>query len=119
MVAGLFEEIEKIFTGDKLEEEKQERTGLEGTMKSDDVGVCREGLMNRSLGKSQHSTSVVHRIYATRTSNSWAVSASSSRLAFDSTLIAYSRPYSVDWLPNDPSSRSMRPNAATWPSSEG
>ena len=64
MVASLFEEIEKIFTGDKLEEEKQERTGLEGTMKSDDVGMCREGLMNRSLSKLQHSTSVVHRIYA-------------------------------------------------------
>ena len=42
MVAGLFEEVEEIFTGDVLEEKKQEGRGLEGAMKSDDVGVGRE-----------------------------------------------------------------------------
>ena len=49
MVAGLFEEIKKVFTGDKLEEKKQKRRGLEGAMKRDDVGVGRERLVNRSL----------------------------------------------------------------------
>ncbi len=49
MVTGLFEEIKKVFTGDELEEEKQEGRGLESPMKGDDVGVCGEGLMYRSL----------------------------------------------------------------------
>ncbi len=42
MVAGLFKEIKKVFTGDKLEEKKQEGRGLESAMKRDDVGVGRE-----------------------------------------------------------------------------
>ena len=45
MVAGLFEKIKKVFTGDKLEKEKQERRGLEGAMKCDDVGVGRNGVV--------------------------------------------------------------------------
>ena len=49
MVAGLFKEIKKVFTGYKLEKKKQERGGLEGAMKCDDVGVGREGLMYRGL----------------------------------------------------------------------
>ena len=49
MVAGLFKEIKKVFTGYKLEKKKQERGGLEGAMKCDDVGVGRERLVNRSL----------------------------------------------------------------------
>ena len=49
VVAGLFEKIEKIFTGYELEKKKQERRGLEGAMKRDDVGVGRERLMNRGL----------------------------------------------------------------------
>ena len=57
MVASLFEEVEKVFTGDELEKEKQERRGLEGAMKGDDVGVCREGLMYRGLRKRNHSAS--------------------------------------------------------------
>ena len=69
MVAGLFKEIKKVFTGDKLEEEKQEGRSLEGTMKSDDVGVCREGLMDRSLCRDR-SITVFHPIYAARTSDS-------------------------------------------------
>ena len=49
MVAGLFKEIKKIFTGDKLEKEKQKGRGLEGAMKRDDVGVSRERLVNGRL----------------------------------------------------------------------
>lgn len=49
MVAGLFEKVEKIFTGYELEKKKQERRGLEGAMKRDDVGVGRERLVNRGL----------------------------------------------------------------------
>lgn len=49
MITGLFEEIKKVFTGDELEEEKQEGRGLESPMKGDDVGVGGEGLMYRSL----------------------------------------------------------------------
>ena len=49
MVASLFKEVEKIFTGDILEEEKQERRGLESAMKCDDVGVGRKRLMYGSL----------------------------------------------------------------------
>ena len=119
MVAGLFKEIKKIFTGDKLEKEKQKGRGLEGAMKRDDVGVGGERLVNRSLRAYSQTTAHTTCIYALLTSNSWAVSASWSRFAFDSTLIAYSRPYSVDECPDDTSSKSMRPRVAAWPSSEG
>ena len=49
MITGLFEEIKKVFTGYKLEKKKQERGGLEGAMKRDDVGVSRERLVNGRL----------------------------------------------------------------------
>ena len=49
MITGLFEEIKKVFTGDELEEKKQERGSLESPMKGHDVGVCGEGLVYRSL----------------------------------------------------------------------
>ena len=64
MITGLFEEIKKVFTGDELEEEKQEGRGLESPMKGDDVGVGGEGLMYRSLqGKTVQQPSR-NRIYA-------------------------------------------------------
>ena len=50
MVAGLFEKVEQMFVSrNGLEKKKQERRGLEGAMKRDDVGVGRERLVNRGL----------------------------------------------------------------------
>ena len=63
MVASLFKEIKKVFTGDEVEEEKQEGWGFESPMKGDDVGVCGEGLMYRSLQRRDHSATVLDCVY--------------------------------------------------------
>lgn len=49
MVAGLLEEVEKILSGDVFEHEKKYRTSLQSAMKSDDVRMRWDRLVNRSL----------------------------------------------------------------------
>jgi hypothetical protein len=49
VVAGLLEEVEKIFTRDVLEKEKEVRLGLESPIKSGDIWVGRQCLMNCGL----------------------------------------------------------------------
>ena len=49
MVAGLLEEVEKVFTRDVLEEEKKVRLGLECAIKSDYIWMRGQCLMDSGL----------------------------------------------------------------------
>ena len=49
MVAGLLEEVEKIFTRNVLEEKEQVRLGLECAIKSDNIWVSWQCLMDSGL----------------------------------------------------------------------
>lgn len=49
MVTGLLEEVEKVFTRDVLKEKEEVRLGLEGAIKSGDIWVSGQCLMNSGL----------------------------------------------------------------------
>lgn len=49
MVAGLLEEVEKVFTRDVLEEEEKIRLGLECAIKRDNIWVSGQCLMDSGL----------------------------------------------------------------------
>ena len=49
VVPGLLEKVEKVFTRDVLEEKEEVRLGLEGAIKSDNISVSGQCLMNCGL----------------------------------------------------------------------
>ena len=49
MVAGLLEEVEKVFTRDVLEEKEKVRLGLECAIKSDNIWMSGQCLMDSGL----------------------------------------------------------------------
>jgi len=53
MVTGLLEEVEKIFAGNILEEKEEVGLGLECAIKSDDIWVSGECLMDGGLWMSE------------------------------------------------------------------
>jgi hypothetical protein len=109
VIAGLFQEVKKVLSGNIFEEKKQKRRGFEGTMESDNVRVRVQRLMNGDLKRDKGTITAIKATGATRTSSIWAVSASSLRLALERHFIAYSRPYLVDGL------RECLPSRSIWP----
>jgi hypothetical protein len=49
MVTGLFQKVKEILAGDIFEKEKQEGGSLKGAMKSDNIGMQMQRLMNGNL----------------------------------------------------------------------